>query len=135
MFSLHHGNLCSLYDIASGKSPTMFGFTQVSESPHKQFLPNGSLPAFDQDLATFLLARGPYAWLGYGWLGCGNAAGGCSSGMYQRPTELDLDYGEPTEQCRETGVGTGVFQREWTKASVEMDCNVGKYGAATIKIK
>jgi hypothetical protein len=27
---------------------------------------NSTLPNFDQDLATFLLIRGPYAWLGYG---------------------------------------------------------------------
>ncbi len=36
-------------------SAMMYGFTQVSESPHTPFLPNGSLPAFEQDLATFLL--------------------------------------------------------------------------------
>ncbi len=23
-----------------------------------------------QDIANFLLVRGPYAWLGHGWLGC-----------------------------------------------------------------
>ena len=27
---------------------------------------NSTLPNFDQDLATFLLIRGPHAWLGYG---------------------------------------------------------------------
>jgi hypothetical protein len=26
------------------------------------------VPNFDQDLATFLLVRGPYAWLGYGYV-------------------------------------------------------------------
>ena len=36
-------------------SAMMYGFTQVSENPHQPFLPNGSLPAFEQDLATFLL--------------------------------------------------------------------------------
>jgi hypothetical protein len=25
-----------------------------------------------QDLASFLVVRGPYAWLGYGWQGCTN---------------------------------------------------------------
>ena len=29
-----------------------------------------SLPYFEQDLATFLLVRGPYAWIGYVWSGC-----------------------------------------------------------------
>jgi hypothetical protein len=114
-------------------SAMMFGYTQVSESPHKPFLPNGSLPAFEQDLATFLLVRGPFAWLGYGWLGCGDAAGSCEHGRYVRPPQLELDYGSPVGHCGETLVGT--FQREWTKASVQMDCNVGKWGSATITMK
>ena len=29
-----------------------------------------ALPEFDADLANFLLTRGPYAWLGHGWMGC-----------------------------------------------------------------
>ena len=29
-----------------------------------------TLPEFEADLANFLLTRGPYAWLGHGWLGC-----------------------------------------------------------------
>lgn len=114
---------------------TMFGFTQVTEAPHKPFLPNGSLPAFEQDLATFLLTRGEYAWLGYGWLGCGDARGGCSSGLYQRPAELELDYGIPMSHCVETAPDSGVFTREWTKATVQMDCNVGQYGKAKITWK
>merc|ERR1712228_953813 len=31
------------------------------------------LPDFDQDLANFLLIRGPYAWLGYSWKFCSRA--------------------------------------------------------------
>ena len=147
-------------------SAMMYGFTQVSESPHQPFLPNGSLPAFEQDLATFLLVatrlnssllglakeprailaayqrpyspeqvRGPFAWLGYGWLGCGAASGSCGHGPYVRPPELDLDYGEPIGHCKETSPDSGVFRREWTKASVEMDCAVGKYGEAKISMK
>ena len=34
------------------------------------WFPNGSLPYFQQDLATFLLVRGPFAWIGYVWSGC-----------------------------------------------------------------
>ena len=30
-----------------------------------------TLPNFDADLASFLLARGPFSWLGYQWMGCG----------------------------------------------------------------
>ena len=32
--------------------------------------PNGSLPYFEQDLATFMLVRGAHAWMGYTWSGC-----------------------------------------------------------------
>ena len=38
-----------------------------------------------QDIANFLLVRGPHAWLGHGWSGC--------SKVYERPKELDGDYG------------------------------------------
>ncbi len=41
------------------------------------------------DLATFLLARGDYAWIGYGWIGC------APNMDYYRPKELDIDYGIP----------------------------------------
>jgi len=71
------------------------------------------LPQFEQDLANFLLVRGPYAALGHGWLGC--------SRKYVFPDALNKDYGEPQELCKE--VSTGVFQRKWSKAVVEMNCN------------
>lgn len=90
-----------------------FGFTRVSH--HQPLTANGTLPALMQDLATFLLVRGQYAWIGYGWQGCGMS--------YSRPAALDADYGEPLDDgCQEVG-SSGVFVREYTKASVQMDCN------------
>lgn len=74
-----------------------------------------NLTQFDQDLANFLLIRGDYAWLGHGWLGC--------SRDYAFPEELHGDYGEPLTLCAETAPGSGVFQRNWTNAAVQMDCN------------
>ena len=47
-------------------------------------------------------------------------AQGCSQ-PYVRPKALDTDYGTPAGDCKETA--PGVFEREWTKASVKMDCN------------
>ena len=73
------------------------------------------LPEFEQDLANFLLVRGEHAWLGHGWQGC--------SLDYAFPDALNSDYGEPTGICKETATRSGVFTREWTKASVQMDCN------------
>ena len=39
----------------------------------------------------------------------------------QVPDELNFDYGEPTGLCTETS--PGVFSRDWTKATVKMDCS------------
>lgn len=37
---------------------------------------------------------------------------------------LNDDYGEPLGICHEIGHnGSGVFRREWSRASVQMDCN------------
>ena len=41
----------------------------------------------------------------------------------QVPEQLNWDYGEPAGLCTETAPNSGVFTREWTKASVKMDCN------------
>jgi hypothetical protein len=71
--------------------------------------------SFSQNLASFLLMRGPYAWAGYSWEGCGK--------NYTRPAELDTDYGVPRGVCAETAPGSGVFARAWTKANVTVDCN------------
>jgi len=68
-----------------------------------------------QDIANFLLVRGPHAWLGHGWSGC--------SRVYEWPKELDADYGEPLGLCKETAPNSGVFTREWTKATVQTDCS------------
>jgi len=87
--------------------PFLLSFTRNDN--HSQF----PLPSPTQDIATFLLVRGPYAWLGYGWLGCIDT--------YERPPELGLDVGEPTGQCEEAS--PGVFTRKWSKATVAMDCN------------
>eukprot|EP01051_Picozoa_sp_SAG22_P000777 SAG22_NODE_24_length_30194_cov_6.086327_10_plen_813_part_00 len=89
-----------------------FGFTMDSLS--SVLNRNHAFPAFMQDLASFLMVRGPFAWLGYPWIDCGYDG-------YLRPPELDVDYGSPTGQCEEVGT-TGVFKREWSKALVEVDC-------------
>jgi len=79
------------------------------------------LTSVEQDLAIFLLTRGPYAWLGYGWMGCG--------GPWVRPPQLDVDYGMPTSDCKQSS--PGIFTREYSKASITMDCPNWK---ATIKM-
>lgn len=77
-----------------------------------------------RDLATFLLVRGPYAWIGYAWIGCTSA--GAEEIHWPRPAALDEDYGEPHGLCSETSPGSGVYERQWTKARVAMDCATGE---------
>jgi len=75
--------------------------------------------------AEFLLTRGDFAWLGYDFRGC-------KSVEYPRPDLWDRDYGTPVGRCDESGTNTGIFTREWTKASVSWNCNTGEGG---IKLK
>ena len=52
-----------------------------------------------------------------GWSGC--------SKVYERPAALDVDYGVPMDKvCKETE--PNVFVREWTKATVTVNCNTWK---------
>lgn len=87
----------------------------------------GTLPSLNEDLAAFLLIRGDYAWLGYAWVGCSSGAepAGAGGHPYVYPKEFNVDYGTPTGQCLETGTGTGIYQRQWTKATVSYNCNTG----------
>lgn len=58
--------------------------------------------------------------------------------MRPRAKEWDRDFGVPTgtrgtlTACAETASGTGVFRREYTKATVEWDCGTG-HGTITPK--
>jgi len=67
-----------------------------------------------QNIASFLIARGDYWWLGTGWIGCSDIAP-------TRPSQFDMDVGTPTGPCTETT--TGVFQRTYSKGTAELDCN------------
>ena len=92
---------------------------------------NGTqLVQLQQDVAFFLLARGPYAWLGWGvwgmtWPFNAEPAHGALPPLphgVPRPPELDVDYGVPVggRLCEETA--PGVFERMWSKAHVALDC-------------
>jgi hypothetical protein len=108
--------------------------TSTSPAQHRlmmyAFSPGGckgdpsKLTDMEQDIGNFLLTRGPYALLGHGWLGC--------SRTYQMPEQFAWDFGKPTELCHETAPNSNVFKREWTKATIEMDCNKWK---PTLKLK
>ena len=74
------------------------------------------LPWPDQNLASFLLVRGPYAWLGYIWSNCHDPS------TFVRPPSFDVDYGTPLNFCSETAPASGVFTRNYTLADVALDC-------------
>jgi len=85
--------------------------------------PPDSLPLLAQDIASFQLVRSPYSWLGHGWLGTGSDE---PRGYftYLFPDELNQDFGEATTLCTETAPNSsGVFVREFERATVQMDCN------------
>ena len=103
---------------APSQNGTLFyGYSRIA---HSQPFP---LPSPDQDLAAFLLTRGPYAYFGYGWTGCIDA-----THPFTRPASLDLDLGDPQGFCAETAPGSGVWTREYAKYTVSLDC--GKWEAA-----
>jgi len=102
-----------LRKLCTDSSPAQTRFMMYAFAPGKCGGDPSKLTEFEQDLANFLLVRGPYAALGHGWLGC--------SRTYEFPDALNQDYGQPQELCHE--VSSGVFQRKWTRATVEMNCN------------
>lgn len=105
------------------REPLLFTF---SEGPGRTFSP---LPAFESDLAAFLLIRGPFAWLGFAWNGCSRDAwplGGRNNQSFSFPDALNRDVGAPVDAfCSETVAGSGVFTRSWGGAAATFDCHAG----------
>merc|ERR1719331_1751610 len=116
---VHKGSSCAptLRKLCAADSPTQSRVMNYAFSPGSCTGGRGLVPLTSptQDIANFLLIRGPYAFLGHGWLGC--------SREYQVPEQINWDYGTPTGLCKETAPNSGVFVREWTKATIQMDCN------------
>eukprot|EP01046_Picozoa_sp_COSAG06_P019467 COSAG06_NODE_1390_length_9607_cov_16.483172_5_plen_468_part_00 len=71
----------------------------------------------DQVTAEFLLTRGDYAWVGWGWSGTKHNP---------RAKEFDVDYGGKAEAPCVESETPGVFTREYPKATVTWDCHVGR---------
>ena len=70
-----------------------------------------------QQLAAFLLIRGKHAFFGTGW----------AVGLVHEWSDLyDIDFGVPAGQCTEPQ--PGVFNRQWSKYNVTLDCNAGASG-------
>ena len=113
-----------------GKLPLMHPFSVTKKGAFSK------LPSVTQDLASFLLTRGPFAWMGHEWGGCntGTPLLRCSCIAAQRaddarsvadfyyPPILNEDFGVPlTDDCRERG-SSAAFERQWSNAKVSVDC-------------
>ena len=123
---VRQGATCAtaLRNLCSPTSPARSRFLKYAFSPGGCQGDPGNLTSPLQDIANFLLVRGDYALLGHGWLGC--------SREYQVPEQINWDFGTPTELCHETAAGSGIFTRDWTKATIGMDCNTW---TPTLKMK
>lgn len=66
---------------------------------------------FNQSLASFLITRPPIGFFGYGW----------ESDMRNWRSEFLWDVGLPSGLCTQTV--PGVFHRDWTYGTVQLDCN------------
>jgi len=70
--------------------------------------------------AEFLLTRGDFAWIGYGFINC-------SGTDWVRPKEWDADYGGiALSPCSETSLGSGVFRRQYPNAVAEWNCHTAE---------
>ena len=73
------------------------------------------------NVAAFLLARGPHAYIGYGQWGLvwpNDASAPLPREMFAH------EYGSPVEShCRASAVGGERFERQWTTGVVALDCS------------
>ena len=120
------GNACKPNNPDFEQRPLLYGANQGT---------NGTFDytAAEQSTVNFLLTRGKYALLGYDWNGCyGDGVNGAKlSQGYHRSPLWDTDFGVPLGSCFEVGKGSGLFQRNWSKATVRWNCSgpSGKRGA------
>ena len=80
-------------------------------------------PHQEMDVANFLIARGPYAWIGWGQWGMVWDANLVVNGVgfVPRPKLLQHDFGTPLG--RAVYKGGGRWARSYTKCEVEVNCN------------
>ena len=74
-----------------------------------------------QDVAAFLLMRGPHAWIGWGPWGMLWPTTPDGSGL-ARPAVMTAEYGEPVDGALCSQTGPTTFSRAYSLATVTLDC-------------
>jgi hypothetical protein len=105
-----------LRQLCNASAPAQTRTLLYGYSPGCPSLDPAHLESPEQDLANFQLVRGPYAFLGSGWQQCSPTL------IYEYPPQLDADFGTPSGICAESPAGSGVFVRDFSRATVQMDC-------------
>jgi hypothetical protein len=98
--------------LCNATSPAWTRATMSAFSPGRCKTDTANLTSPLQDVAAFLLVRGPFSWIGFGWEGCDR--------NFSYPPELDLDVGEPLGLCEESA--PNVWTRRWSGANVSLNC-------------
>lgn len=78
------------------------------------------LPYVDQDLAAFLLMRGPHAWIGWGQWGMLWPTNPDGSGL-PFPPQMTAEYGKALNASCAV-VNATAFSRTYERATVTLDC-------------
>lgn len=97
---------------AFARAPLLAGLYYNASGP-----PAGAWPHAAQDVAGFLLMRGPHAWLGAGQWGVG-----WPDPSVPRPPQMTAEYGAPLDAACAEGPPR-VFSRRYEAAAVALDCN------------
>jgi hypothetical protein len=75
------------------------------------------MPEVAQDLANFLLIRGPFAWLGHGWKGCSQV--GSDDGIFSttiQPQYSLLKMSSSPRTTRSRRRSTWITASRWTRS-------------------
>ena len=93
------------------------------KSEYTLYVASGNVSAKQEQLASYLLTRGPYGFIGHGWQGT------CDSD-YSLPSEFLQDYGTPLDNC--TSIDNITWTRRWTKATVAVSCDTLKTSIVSV---
>jgi hypothetical protein len=112
-----------LSDVCAPRTQPRIDFARVpllmGMSPPHGNSNSTALPYLTQQLAAFLLMRGPYAWIGWGVWGMEWNF----PKVPMPPVLFQGNFGEPQQARCERVAATNLFQRRWSNGVVQLDCD------------